>query len=761
MKVTFLEAKVPLTKTFYMKDGQIEKAGHPKILNYTSHTSEISTIEELHELFLSHAEKGHCFLKGNVSRPLIDEPRAGTTDPNAPTRILLLDLDGIKGIKDLEDFLTHIGLQGVDYIAQYSSSMGVIPSRGTSAHIAILLSKEYAPAVLKQYLMRWNMTIPILRENMGLTKTYNALRWALDVTTCQNDKLIYIAPPLLKDGVVDSFEGERITLVKKTNRTAQLPEPFPNAAQNQDMQEGLLNSLRANLGLKPRPKDKYKSAGPVEYLVHPDRAVVTGVKADANFTYLNLNNGDSWGYYHPTNNPKFIRNFKGEPTYLTSELVPEYWAQVREKMAEAKPDENGDIYLAFRDFRTAQYYNGMYNGKTGRLDLAIAKNETQLKHFLAQHDQPYGDFVPDWNVRFDPHSSIIVDSDNRVINTYQPSAYMRMKPIRIKDVPPTIRKVIFHAIGEDEEVFEHLMNSLAVIVQYKTRTGTAWVLHGVPGTGKGLFLNNILRPIMGSDYVITKRMRELDSNFNGYMEKAFVMWVDEAEQSDFQDKGIMNADLKNFITEPRISIRKMYTLPYEVDNYMTWFLASNKGHIIRLDPGDRRYNVCAFQDKRLEITEAEVRQIEDELYEFYSYLATRTADKDLARIPLNNAAKHKMTQLNRTTLDKAADAIISGDLSFFEDHAPQTDVELLPRYAQERAEAYIKLLAFIRKEQPASILREELHLLLDYAVGDMPEKQAKFTTMIKHHGLDITTITRGGKSYRGMKVKWKIEAKES
>lgn len=32
MKVTFLEADVPLTKTFYMKDGKIDKIGHPQIL---------------------------------------------------------------------------------------------------------------------------------------------------------------------------------------------------------------------------------------------------------------------------------------------------------------------------------------------------------------------------------------------------------------------------------------------------------------------------------------------------------------------------------------------------------------------------------------------------------------------------------------------------------------------------------------------------------------------------------------------------------
>jgi hypothetical protein len=757
MKATFLEAEVPLTKTFYKNGDKIEKIGHPRILDYTSHEREFTTLEELCGHLKRHAALGHCFLKGNVVRPLVKEPRAGTTDPNAPTQLLLLDIDGIKGGDSIAQILAQLKLDGADYVTQYSSSMGVLPGRGMSAHVFVLLDQEYAPAILKQYLMQWNLTIPLLQQNLGLTRTYNALRWSLDITTCQNDKLIYIADPICKDGVEDSFEGDRIAFVQGAKRRLSLGDPFPNAEANAEKAQAKLNELRKAMGLKERPKTTMKTRGSVEYMARPDRAVVTGIREKDTFTYLNLNGGDSWGYYHPTSNPEFIHNFKNEPVYKTSELLPEYWAEVKERMNQVRADADGKLYLAFRDFRTATYYNGIYDDKAGSLKIAIAKSEKQLKDFLQQHGQPYGEFVRDGSVVFNPHSDVTVDVDTMMVNMYQPSVYMRMKPRKVTEVPPTVLKVVQHALGNDKLAVEHFLNWLAVIMQHKCMTGTAWVLHGTTGTGKGLLLRAILRPLLGAANVSTKRIREIDSQFNGYMENSFLVWVDEAEQNDFNTKGAMNADIKNFITESPVSIRRMHTMPYEVPNYANWILSSNKGHIIQIDPEDRRFNVAAYQDQKLDITDGEIRQIEDELVDFHGYLMTREADKGIARTPLNNTAKRSMVLLNQPTIDVASDAIRSGRLEFFWDALPQNDITLLPRWDQEVAERYIGLVKSIVQDEPSCILREELQLLLEYTIGGLPKTPAKFSSMLKHHKLDIVPVTRGGKSFRGVPVKWKVK----
>lgn len=756
MKATFLKADVPLTKTFTMEGGEIKKIGHPRVINYHSFDEQFETIEDLHTLLLRHAKQGHCFLKGNVSRPLVNESRAGTTDPNAPTRIMLLDFDGVKGIDDIEDALAQLKLSGTDYIVQYSSSMGVLPERGLSAHVFIILDRDTAPAILKQWLIHQNLTVPTLRQNLALTRTANALRWALDVSTCQNDKLIYIAPPLLKEGVVDGFKGDRIQLVKGKRQQLTLPGGIPNAEANKVASDKALNELRAVEGLPARPRATYKAAGPVEYLSKPDKAVVSGVRTERGFVYLNLNGGDSWGYYHSENNPEFIHNFKGEPVYKTSELLPEYWSQVRQAVNETRVDTNGNVYLAFRDFRTATYYNGIFNSNTKTLDLAVAKSSSQLKDFLMQHGQPVGDFVPDWTVTFNPHSDEIVNLKEQTVNTYQPSLYMRMKPRKILKVPPTIRKVIFHALGNDEEAFERFMNWLSVIMQFRVRTGTTWVLHGTQGTGKGLMLNFILRPLFGMDYVVSKRMEELESQFNGYMEKCFILFVDEVQLSESSKTNILEANLKTFISEPKISIRRMHTLPYEVDSYLNIIFASNMDDPVVIRPEDRRFNVAVYQDKPLEITNAEVQALEDELADFYGYLMNRKADRDLARTPLNNSAKRQMVSVSRTAIDVACEAVMEGNLQFFWDQRPAGSIDSLPAMERKGAELYIQLLDRIVKENPPNILREEIFILLQYTIGGMPTTPYKLTTRLKHHKVHIGPITRDGKPARGIAVKWNI-----
>jgi hypothetical protein len=758
VKATFLEAEVPLTKTFTMEDGQIKKIGHPRILNYTSHEVEYSNIEELLELLKRHAAKGHCFLKGLISRPLRDEPRAGTTDPNAPTSILLLDFDGIRGIDDIAIALAQLKIAGVDYVVQYSSSMGVLPERGLSAHVFILLDRPYSPALLKQWLTHQNLTVPVLKQNLSLTRTTNAIRWALDITTCQNDKLIYIAPPLLRDGVQDNFQGERIQLVKGTQRVLALPGVIPNAEANKQETEKTLNDLRTQAGLPRRPKTQYKNAGSVEYLANPDKAVVTGVRSERGFTYLNINGGDSWAYYHPENNPEIIFNFKNEPNYRTSELLPEYWSEVRERLNAPRVGADGTMYLAFRDFRTSQYYNGTWDPKAKRLEMAVAKSKDQIKDFLKQHGQITGDFIPDWRVTFNPQVDFIVDEATRTVNTFQPSAFMRMKPIPGKKVPPIIRRVILHALGNDEEAYEHYLNWVAVIYQFRIKVGTSWVEHGIQGTGKGLIVNEILKPLFGNDYVLITRMSEFDSQFNGFLEKALIVHVDEAKVSDFKQAGVIDANFKNYIVEPRMTIRRMHTMPYEVESYANFVFASNKHDPVIIDPTDRRYNVAGYQPSRLEITQAEIDQMRLEVTDFAHYMATYPADKDRARKALNNAAKQQMMHIGRASIDEASDAFRTGDLEYFMDQRPTDGTESLPPFERQNAERYIALVQRMIDDEPQALSREEIYGLLRYIVGDsVPSAPVKFTSYLKHHDIHIKPVAVKGKTVRGINVKWQVK----
>lgn len=760
MKATFLSAASPLTKTFSIDaDGNLQKTGHPRIVEVTSWQHDFETIDDLYNLLLVHAEQGNCFLKGNVTRRLVEETRAGSTDPNEPTRVLLLDLDGIKQIDTVDQLLAQLGLQDVDHVVQFSASMGVVPGRGLSAHVFMLLSRPWPPAMLKQWLMHVNLTNPLLRANVGLTRTNNALRWGLDVGTCQNDKLIYIANPILGEGVEDKLAGERIVLVRRDKRGAELPEKVPTAEVNKRASEGLLNELRERAGLPKRKAATYRSQGPIDYMSNPDQAVVTGVRTERGFTYLNLNGGDSWGYYHPEKNPTFIYNFKGEATYKTSELLPDYWQEAKGVLSEPRVDEGGTMYLAFRDFRTAAYWNGTWSPKKQSLVLAQARSKEQLQDFMLQHGQPGLGYIPDWNVTFDPQSEVIVDPDARLVNLFQPTKYMRAAKPAGDKVPPLVQRVIFHAGGGDEEVLERYLNWLAVIWQHRCRTGTAWVFHGTQGTGKGLMLDKILRPLFGDDYVVYKRIAELDSQFNGYMERCLILFADEAHASAFSSKDVMDSNFKSYIVEPKLSIRRMHALPTIAKNYMNMIFAGNKGDIVVIDPEDRRFNVGVYQSTPLVISKEECEEgLESELQAFANYLSARKADTELARKPLNNQAKQRMVNVNMSAMDVVCRALVGGDFAFLWDQCPthgkthtgSTERDILTG-------RYRMLLREIAKGERPALTRDEVMDVLAYTVGNIPASPLKFTSLVKHHGITFEPTSRNGRSVRGLKVKeWNI-----
>ena len=491
MKVIFLEASVPLTKTYSKTKSGVTKTPYPFAWEFTSHEEDVLTLSQFEAVLKKHAALGHCALKGTISRPLVKESRAGSTDTSATTEWIVLDLDGLPPTVEIAGqaqpqtltvdlLLYEMGLGDISYIVQWSASMGIENQR-LRAHVFMQLDKPMAAPLIKQWLIQKNMEVSFLSKSMGLTKTGNAISWPLDVSACQNDKLIYIAPPTLK-GIKDPLSGQpRIQLIRrKADKLNLNSTPINTTAKNRELTHKRIADLRDEAGLPPR-KIKYKVVGSQEVMLAPDESVITEMKTERGFVYFNLNGGDSWAYYHPENNPDYILNFKSEPAYLTKELLPDYWQQLTGTGSSTRTSSTGLLYLAFCDRRTGVYWRGTYEAATDVLDINPAKNETQLRHFAKQYGVPIGDFVPEWDLVFDPDDMVRVDPQNRVVNKFQPTPIMLNAGKAPKAVPPTINKVLTHALGGDKEIVKHFINWLATIVQTRDRTRTAWVLHGTEG----------------------------------------------------------------------------------------------------------------------------------------------------------------------------------------------------------------------------------------------------------------------------------------
>jgi hypothetical protein len=139
----------------------------------------------------------------------------------------------------------------------------------------------------------------------------------------------------------------RIAYVAKSASKLTIASNIPSTETNKVKTDKRINELREAAGI-PARKFSYKHARfRIQVLVKPDAATISEIKVDRGFVYLNLNGGDSWGYYHPEDNPDFIYNFKGEPTYLTKELLPDYWEQLTQQTT--KTNSAGITFLTFLD----------------------------------------------------------------------------------------------------------------------------------------------------------------------------------------------------------------------------------------------------------------------------------------------------------------------------------------------------------------------------------------------------------------------------
>jgi hypothetical protein len=757
MHTDFLAADVPLVKTFTLTNNEIQKSPYPMVRDFTSHRRPTASLAELHVALLEAATNGWCMHKGLLSRELKKESRAGSSNAADATQTLILDFDGLAGYESLDDALRPLGLLPYQRIVQWSASAHLPASSPPllSAHVIFWLTSPVSPQLLKSWIMNANMTH--FASSVTLTKSGAALHWPMDPSVMDNSKLIYIAPPVLR-GLSSSITGLGIELVAPKNAAPSVQTSFfnvnPQTVQKAKMD--LLNDLRKRAGYSAIRDSQLKTSSGQTYLSKPGAALLTGNRTERGFVYLNLNGGDSWGYYHPEDNPEYVYNFKGEPIYKTEELLPEYWASL--KRIDPQRPQTKVRYFACRDFKADKLYNGIYYTEENRLVMARAQNEGRLKGFMKQHGQPVPDFIPDFEITYDPHNTTRFDFEKRYINLYEPSRFElavrqgTLKLRRVQQIPPTIRKVLCSAVGADLETLHHNINWMADIIQNKVKTTTAWVLQGIEGTGKGVLYHLILRELVGPSNAVYITSRELDSPFNAYLEHALLVFVDEIQLPALRGSLGIAANLRGFITEPELAIRAMYSAPYKAANYSNFILASNMPDPVIIPPTDRRFHVGRFQSEKLTLSDREIQAIAEELSDFYLYLMSWKVDKAAVRTILESEDRNRLMSMSMTAADTMAASLIAGDMEDLVDNLPQKAV--LPAET-----AYVELVKSLLTSGEGKLTRDELLTIFRYRVGDVPESPNKFTSFLKHHRMHTTKIRRGERSFWGLAVDWKQDEK--
>lgn len=832
MKLDFLAAAdgTPLTKTFTKNaNGELVRSDYPRVWRFNSIRIEVASLKELATSLRTAAKAGQCMLKGVLDEPLIDTSRAGHTQSDQPTDWICLDIDGVPGMT-IDAFMKAINLADVSHVRQFSASSGVVKDRGLSAHVFVQLTKPVRPAVLKVWLMHLNLSVPALRAACRLTRTANAVRWALDVSTCQNDKLIYIAPPLLGKGVKSTLKPEdRIVAISGAKHV------FDFEASTSDMNtvavdnehKKLLNELRAVQGLPKRDLATRVVSG-VEVMTKPGKSVVSDVRRERGFAYLNLNGGDSWGYYHPLDNPEILYNFKGEPAYLIKQLLPEYYAQVAAEMrptgitkaqdeAEAAAGIN---YLAFLDPKSDTYYRGTYRAASEEEPAPfIAINATKalkkLQDFLVAHGQPQAEFVPEWDYDFRPDIKLLVDPATRFVNRFwqhemataaEPTAPQAklLAPLKASpklDIPPAadeehretssrpedaqlaaryremrshmgtlealcprIYKVIAHLCVDHIATIDHLVNWIGAIYIHQCRTNTAWVFSGTEGTGKGTLYYQVIQPLLGERHCVAVNLAAFEEKFNEFLSQTLYVFVDETTDEAVNNVEALMQKLRNNITERTIPMRGMGKGTTDILNFNNFSFASNYDKPLPIRPGDRRFNITPNQQKEHVIQLTELPLIRAEVPLFATYLQHYPVSTQRAGAVIKGAARDHLVHLSRSSIDTVTDALNKGNLEFFIDQLPQDNAPSMSNdnMAPLRVSLVRDLLKtagrYANGPKAHRISREELRTLFEYVVGKIPETPNKFSSYIKHHGIQMSRhrlpVEEGGEVIIGIAVNW-------
>ena len=729
MLIDFLEAAsgAALSKTHEADaNGTITTKPYPLVKNFNSYRENVTNISEMSNAMQHHASLGRCALKGVLTEELSGEERRGKTNPTDSTQWICLDLDFDTGFADIKDFIRCLGpdFQDVSYIFQHSNSAGFKGVTGLRGHLYFLLASRASPGALKEWLKEVNFTTHALANQLILAKNGHSLIWPLDISTCQNYKLIFISPPTLIN--LSAQVTQYFDLVVLGNDTSSFI-PSPNPSKNKADLQDKISELRKQMGLKVNA-GKYKPYGDDEILVNPDPMIISETQDQGDYVRCNIvGDNPSWGYYYEKHRPDVLRNFKGHPLVKLRDIDPGFYQGIaRQKATTAR----SNVPVIFRDLVTDEYYNGIYESANDTVAIHATGSKAKLEDFLINHDIPMPEAVPDWSYTFDPTTLKVIDFTDQWANKFIPTSYLKATTTcPTTTVPPNIN-LILRSITVDQQTYEHLLNWLAYIFQTRKKAKTAWLFSGIEGTGKGLFIDKILSPIFGERYVARITAENLEDLFNARFEEAIFLFVDEFNIQESRQLERLNNKIKNLITEERISIRRMRTNEYEVNSFLNLVLATNAGTAVPLSQTDRRFNIAPPQNKRLEITDLQVETIESELEEFSTFLRSFAVDSLQARSVLKNQARQDLMNKSMTSIDLFFHAIKTGHIEYFLeniDHSSNTSFEI-------GAEAYKTLIKDWCEKGITFIPRDELQQAYSY-LQNQKISATKFSRMCTYHDL--------------------------
>ena len=148
--------------------------------------------------------------------------------------------------------------------------------------------------------------------------------------------------------------------------------------------------------------------------------------------------------------------------------------------------------------------------------------------------------------------------------------------------------------GRDSE-YQYLVRYIAHALQRPwEKPGVMIILLGGQGIGKGT-LAKLLQKIWSATFLQVNRIKQVVGDFNGSLERAYVVFLDEALFAG--DRNSSDA-LKSLVTEQTISINEKHQPARQITSYHRFVSATNAEHFKATDRDDRRDFVLRVSEHR-------------------------------------------------------------------------------------------------------------------------------------------------------------------
>ncbi len=342
--------------------------------------------------------------------------------------------------------------------------------------------------------------------------------------------------------------------------------------------------------------------------------------------------------------------------------------------------------------------------------------------------------------KFTPFASSEFYSEHGVINrtSFKPSQYLQMQAGEHKE-SPSIKKLILHLCNYDEVHYQWVINWLAGFLQTLKTSDVALVLRGAEGTGKGLFMEQIIAPLFGEDFTVTVDDDRLNSNFKGWIGEKLFFNLNEIAHDGKTRRAVINF-IKVLITDRLVQMEAKNKDAVATEIFGNILITSNEVSPLEISVTDRRFTVFQTAGNIKKAgwdTGAVVREIKSELTDFAVMLKSYKVDWALYDKALDTPAKRNIVQSTNDRYSLFLTAIKAKDLDYF--HLQTEDISILEDFK----------IIFDRGD----ISTQEITHLFNATHNDNDDAVPPRAIMKKMRGLDVNMFEqKGGKPVHGRKV---------